>query len=34
MSNLPASQSAVVDPRRNDKPVCDKPVRAAFGSLI
>ena len=34
VSDLPASQSADLDPRRNDEPVCDKPVRAAVGSLI
>ena len=33
-SNLPASQSADLGPRRNDESVCDKPVRAAVGSLI
>ena len=33
-SDLPASQSADVGPRRNDEPVSDKPVRAAVGSLI
>ena len=33
-SNLPASQSADLGPRRNDKSVCDKPTRAAVGSLI
>ena len=31
---LPASQSADLDPRRNDEPVYDKPVSAAAGSLI
>ena len=31
---LPASQSADLGPRREGKPVCDKPVRAAVGSLI
>ena len=34
VSDLPASQSADLGFRRNDKPVCDKPVRAAVGSLI
>ena len=34
VSNLPASQSADLGPRRNDEPVYDKPVRAAVGSLI
>ena len=34
MYDLPASQSADLGPRRNDEPVCDKPVRAAVGSLI
>ena len=34
VSDLPASQSADLGPRRNDEPVYDKPVRAAFGSLI
>jgi len=34
VSNLPASQSADLGPRRNDEPVCDKPVRATVGSLI
>ena len=34
MSNLPASQSADLGPRRNDELACDKPVRAAVGSLI
>ena len=34
VSDLPASQSADLGPRRNDEPVCDKPVRAAVGSLI
>ena len=34
VSDLPASQLADLDPRRNDEPVCDKPVRAAVGSLI
>ena len=33
-SNLPASQSADLGPRRNEESVCDKPVRAAVGSLI
>ena len=28
-SNLPASESADLGPRRNDESVCDKPVRAA-----
>ena len=34
VSDLPASQSGDLGPRRNDEPVCDKPVRAAVGSLI
>ena len=34
MSDLPASQSADLGPRRKDEPICDKPVRAAVGSLI
>ena len=34
MSDLPASQSADLGPRRNDDPLCDKPVRAAVVSLI
>ena len=34
VSDLPASQSADLGPRRNDEPVYDKPVRAADGSLI
>ena len=34
VSDLPASQSEDLGPRRNDEPVCDKPVRAAVGSLI
>ena len=34
VSDLPASQSADLGPRRNDEPVCDKPVRAAVASLI
>ena len=34
VSDLPASQSVDLGPRRNDEPVCDKPVRAAVGSLI
>ena len=34
MSDLQASQSADLGPRRNDEPVCDKPVRAAVSSLI
>ena len=34
MSHLPASQSADLGPMRNDEPVCDKPIRAAVGSLI
>ena len=29
-----ASQSVDLGPRRNDGPVCDKPVRAVVGSLI
>lgn len=34
VSNLPASQSIDLGPRRDDEPVCDKPVRATVGSLI
>ena len=34
VSNLPASQSTDLGPRRNDEPVCNKLVRAAVGSLI
>ena len=34
VSNLPASQSAYLGPRRNDEPVGDKPGCAAVGSLI
>ena len=34
VSNLPASQSADLGPKRNDESVCDKSVRAAVGSLI
>ena len=34
VSGLPASQSADLGPRREGEPVCDKPVRAAVGSLI
>ena len=34
VSDLPASRSADLDPRRNDEQVCDKPVCAAVGSLI
>ena len=34
VSDLPASQSEDLGPRRNDEPVCDKPVRGAVGSLI
>ena len=34
VSDLPASQSADLGPRRNDEPVCDKLVRAAVGSLF
>ena len=34
VSDLPASQSADLGPRRDDEPVCDKRVRAAVGSLI
>ena len=34
VSGLPASQSADLGPRREREPVCDKPVRAAVGSLI
>ena len=34
MSDLPPSQSSDLGPRRNDDPVCDKPVRADVGNLI
>ena len=34
VSDLPVSQSADLGPRRNDEPICDKPARAAVGSLI
>ena len=34
VSGLPASQSADLGPRREGEPVCDKPVRAAVGSLV
>ena len=34
MSDLPASQTADLGLRGNDKPVVGKPVRAAVGSLI
>ena len=34
VSGLPASQSADLGPRREEEPVCDKPVRAVVGSLI
>ena len=34
VSDLPSSQSTDLGPRRNDEPVCNKPVRAAVGSLI
>ena len=34
MSDLPASQWADLGLRGNDKPIFDKPVRAAVGSLI
>ena len=34
LSDLPASQSADLGPRRNDEPVCDKPVRAAVCSFV
>ena len=34
VSDLPASQSADLDPRRNDEPACDKRVRADVASLI
>lgn len=33
-SDLPASQSADLDIRRNDESVCEKPVRASVGTLI
>ena len=31
VSDLPASQSADLGPKRNDEPACDKPVHAAVG---
>ena len=34
VSDLPAFQLADLGPRRNDEPVCNKPVRAAVGNLI
>ena len=34
MSDLSASQPVDLGPRRNDEPVCDKPVRTAVGNLI
>ena len=34
VSDLPDFQSAHLSPRRNDEPACDKPIRAAVGSLI
>ena len=34
VSDLPASQSADLGPRRADEPVCDIPVRTAIDSLI
>ena len=34
VSDTPASHSADLGPRRNDESVCNKPVRAATGSLI
>ena len=34
VSDFPASQSPDLGPSRNDEPICDKPVRAAVGSLI
>jgi hypothetical protein len=34
ISGLPASQSADLDPGSEGDSVCDKPVRAAVGSLI
>ena len=34
VSDLPSSQWEDLGPRRNDGPVCDKPVRAADGSLV
>ena len=34
VSGLPASHSAELGPRREDEPVCDKPVRAVAKSLI
>ena len=34
VSALPTSQSADLGPRKEGEPVCDKPVRAAVGSLI
>ena len=33
-SGLPAFQPADLGPRREGEPVCDKPARVAFGSLI
>ena len=33
-SGLSASQSADLGSRREGEPVCDKPIRAAVGSLI
>ena len=33
ISDFPASRSANLGPRRNDEPVCDKPVRTAVDSL-
>ena len=34
VSDLPTSQSTDLDPRRNEEPACDKPVRAVVGSLM
>ena len=34
VSDLPASQSTDLGPRRNDEPLCNKSVRAAVGTLI
>ena len=32
VSDFPTSQPADLGPRRNDEPVCDKPVRVVIGS--
>ena len=34
VSDLPTSQSIDLDPRRNEEPACDKPVRAFVSSLM